>query len=76
MVTFVRAYVNQHHTQMYKMLFQQIFQTIEELTNQPIHWQHIDKTGFGCVVMDMNSRLVEGMYLNILGLYYQYINMS
>ncbi|RQM08234.1 hypothetical protein DH86_00001427, partial [Scytalidium sp. 3C] len=34
--------------------------TIEELTNQPIHWQHIDKTGFGCVVMDMNSRLVEG----------------
>ncbi|CAG8980989.1 hypothetical protein HYALB_00013550 [Hymenoscyphus albidus] len=59
-MTFVRVYVNQQSTEMYTTLFREVFRIITLQVGHEIKWQHLHKTGFGCIVMDMDSSQMSG----------------
>ncbi|KFY25698.1 hypothetical protein V491_01634, partial [Pseudogymnoascus sp. VKM F-3775] len=55
-MTFVRVFVNQESTEMYTSLFHTVFNAIAKETGQRIQWKHLHQSGFGSVVMDMDSK--------------------
>ncbi|RDW94632.1 hypothetical protein BP5796_00395 [Coleophoma crateriformis] len=60
-MTFVRVYVNQQSTQMYTTLFREVFRIISQQTGYKIQWQHLHGSGFGCIVMDMDSAQMSAL---------------
>lgn len=60
-MTFCRAYVNWESTEMYTILFQKAFRIIGQQAGKLVQWQHIHGSGFGCIVMDMDSKQMAGM---------------
>ncbi|OBT90096.1 hypothetical protein VE02_02521 [Pseudogymnoascus sp. 03VT05] len=60
-MTFVRVFVNQESTEMYTQLFHTVFNAIAKETGQRIQWRHLHQSGFGAVVMDMDSKQMSGM---------------
>ncbi|OAF57839.1 hypothetical protein VC83_05497 [Pseudogymnoascus destructans] len=60
-VTFVRIFVNQESTEMYTQLFHTVFNAIAKETGQRIQWKHLHQSGFGAVVMDMDSKQMSGL---------------
>lgn len=64
-MTFVRVFVNYQSTEMYTTLFREVFRIIGEQTGQPVKWQHLHQSGFGCIVMDMDSMQMSGNIINI-----------
>lgn len=72
-MTFIRVYVNQDSTSIYYQLFTKVFTILEQLTQKPVQWKHLHGSGFGALVMDMDSKQMSGMYVqyihNILLMY-------
>jgi hypothetical protein len=62
-MTFARAYVNQENPYTYARMFKQAFQIIGDLCQKEVKWIHIHGTGFGALVMDMDSKQLSGMFL-------------
>ena len=66
-MTFVRVFVNHESTEMYTQLFHAVFNAIAKETGQRIQWKHLHQSGFGAIVMDMDSKQMSGMKtLNVL----------
>ena len=59
-MTFARVYVNQDSTSMYYELFTRVFKVISRITQKPVYWQHLHSSGFGALVMDMDSKQMSG----------------
>lgn len=59
-MTFVRVYVNQDSTAMYYELFTRVFKVLSRITGKPVYWQHLHGSGFGALVMDMDSKQMSG----------------
>ncbi|OBT75678.1 hypothetical protein VF21_05187 [Pseudogymnoascus sp. 05NY08] len=60
-MTFVRVFVNQESTEMYTQLFHTVFNAIAKETGQRIQWKHLHQSGFGGIVMDMDSKQMCGL---------------
>ena len=70
-MTFVRIFVNQESTEIYTQLFHTVFNAIAKETGQPIHWKHLHQSGFGSIVIDMDSKQMSGMKFCLI--YYECI---
>lgn len=59
-MTMVRVYTNQDTTEMYFHLFTKVFECISVATGSPCYWQHLNKSGWYAVIMDMDSKQMSG----------------
>jgi len=69
-MTFGRCYLNQQNSYAYKRMFQETFRIIGSLCQREVQWKHIHGTGFGALVLDMDSAQFKG---NIFQIYSKYI---
>ena len=44
----------------YQVMFNRVFSLVEQVTGQPLRWQHLHKAGFQAVVMDMGGAQLKG----------------
>jgi hypothetical protein len=65
-MTFVRVFVDQDSTHMYTRLFKQVFQLVEQQLGESVKWRHLHGTGFGCMVMDMDSKQLSGKLILLI----------
>jgi hypothetical protein len=60
---FARAYVNQDNPYTYFYMFKTVFRIMGTLCQTEVKWQHIHGSGFGALVMDMDSKQLLGNVL-------------
>lgn len=61
-MTFCRAYISGENPCTYAFMFKHVFRIVAKLCQRLITWRHLsqDGTGFGALIMDMDSKQLTG----------------
>ncbi|RGB34888.1 hypothetical protein C1646_759990 [Rhizophagus diaphanus] len=62
-------FTNSATTIAYQRIFQSIFDLVLELTGSPIQFKHIDGTGWGCIIVDLDFAQAKGLGLALSKIY-------
>ena len=60
-MTFVRVFVNQDTTLMYRILFEKVFGLIKERTGREVRWRHLYRDSYADIIIDIDLKLAIGI---------------